>query len=747
MGVYCAHAFIVGGNRTVFPRRAFNLGPAIIPSYNDASANWKKAGLQSVGGIAAINASRTNCTTGQAGVTMPLAPSGLTPPVANDDAANINAAITNCPSNTIIKLTAGTFNLDVSENINLNKSVTLRGDTCTSSTPHAYCSTQIVYVNGMLAYSSGHTPGQCGTSYASTNSCNNVPMIFVDNQGLFVHRWADCNYPNHVENGDCSSSDYATIAVDSAAGSTTIQVTDNSIFSVGMWVYINEATSASWQSDPVDRSVDSGGGSPNQVWASPDAFNTSGSSQSGRTVYLYFNPIVDNGASTADGAESESTNYSLFYDRPYGEIHLISAVGAGPCPGVSCTITFDSPIMIAFRHSGSYNGIVSIPTGASTTHAPLLQYAGVENMSLGRSAQGNIQFHFCAYCWALNVDSWGWQNGAVEVVSSPRTEINTVYGYDCYSSVNSGGEYVFDLTGGSTENYIVNSISRTGGKNMTNRGGGAGSVVAYNYMDDQWYDSYSGIGSYFMDLSLNASHFPGSHHVLFEGNQAVNMDADATHGSGADYMVFYRNWGTGLRTPFTDPEGNSVNDFIANGGLSCPSGPGSCVASGPGAARVAGPYSYNYWYAFVGNVMGTTTNNVIGGTAYTTSGNGWTFDTCVQVSCGGGAIWTRGSAQGNGHDPNLWHGNSSPYMFRDGNYDFYNGSVAWAVSAHSLPSSLYLTSAPSFFSGGSCTYPFPWVTPTNGSPLQTASGAGACSTRSGLPARARFDSGAPFVLP
>lgn len=722
-------------------------GPThVIPSYNNAKANWQMAGLQSLGGIASIDAGRTNCTSGQAGLTMPLAPSGLTPPVANDDAANINKAITNCPANTIVQLTSGTFNLDVSENIFLNKSLTLRGGTCTGSTPHSYCQTQIVYRNGLLPYG-GTTPGTCGTSPSSTNSCNNFALIFVDNQGLYSHRWAGCGYPNNVLAGNCSSSYYASLAVDASPGATTIQVSTTSIFSVGMWVYINEATSAGWQSDPVNRAVD-GGGSPNQIWASPDTFNTTGNNPSGRTAYLYFNPIVDNGASSAAAAETESAVYSFFYDRPYGEIHHISAIGAGPCPGANCTITFDSPLMVQMRQSGSYNGIVSVPTDSTPVYAPLLEKAGVENISLGRSANGNLNFNFCAYCWALNVDSWGWEGGAVELISSPRTEINTVYGYDCYSSVNSGGEYVFDFMAGTTEAYLVNSISRTGGKNMTNRGGGPGSVVAYNYMDDQWYDSYSGIGSYFMDLSLNASHFPGSHHVLFEGNQAVNMDADATHGSGADYMVFYRNWATGLRTPFTDPEGFSVNDFIANGGRSCPSGPGSCVASGPGAARAAGPYSYNYWYAFVGNVMGTTTNNVIGGTPYTTAGNGWTFDSCIQVACGGGAIWTRGSAQGNGFDPNLYHGNSTPYMFRDGNYDFYNGSVSWASGSHSLPNSLYLSAAPSFFSAGaSCSYPFPWVTPTSGSPLQTASGSGACTTYAGLPARARYQAGTPFVQP
>jgi hypothetical protein len=508
-----------------------------------------------------------------------------------------------------------------------------------------------------------------------------------------------------------------------------------------MWVYINEVTNATWEPDPVNRGANS------KVWASPDTFNTTGNNPSGRTAYLYFNPAQGYGGSSATAVETESTNYSLFYDRPYGEIHLIASIGAGPCPGANCTITFDSPLMDAMRQSNGYSGIVSIPTNASTTYAPLLQYAGVENMTLGRSSQGNIQFHFCAYCWALNVDSWGWEDGAVELISSPRTEINTVYGYDCFSSVNSGGEYVFDFEGGSTEDYLVNSISRTGGKNMTSRGGGPGSVVAYNYMDDMWYDSYSGIGSYFMDLGLNATHYPGSHHVLFEGNQGVNMDGDSTHGSGADYMVFFRNWSTGLRTPFTDPEGYAVNDFTGIG-RSCPSGPSSCMNASAGFARAASAGSYNYWYAFVGNVLGTTLNNVIGGKPFTTAANGWHYNSCTQLTCNFN-IWAAGTPTGgSGYDSNLYYGNANSWLFRDGNYDFYNAAVVWANGIHSLPNSLYLTSAPSFFSTvASCSYPWPWVTPTGPNPLQTASGSGSCLAYSGLPAKARWDAGTPLKQP
>jgi hypothetical protein len=252
-----------------------------------------------------------------------------------------------------------------------------------------------------------------------------------------------------------------------------------------------------------------------------------------------------------------------------------------------------------------------------------------------------------------------------------------------------------------------------------------------------------------MDLGLNATHYPGSHHVLFEGNQGVNMDGDATHGSGSDYMVFYRNWSTGLRTPFTDPEGNSANDFIANGDLACgTTGRSGCRPYGPGSARAAGAWSYNYWYAFVGNVLGTTLNNVIGGTPFTTAANGWHYDSCTEASCNYN-IWAAGNADLTyNSDTNLYYGTTKPWYFKDGNYDFYHQAVIWANSSHRLPRSLYVTSAPSFFSAGaSCTYPWPWVTPRGSRPLQTAGGSGSCPTYSGLPAKARWDAGTPFVQP
>ena len=690
----------------------------VLPSYNDAYANWKNAGLQSVGGIPERT---TVCAT--------VNPSGKTPPAAEDDASHINAAVAACPAGEVVQLSAGVFNIDVSENVQIYNGITLRGSgNCAGSTPYSLCATQIVRPNGLLKYDQG----ACGTSTTHTNPCNSLPLIYVSNSPRYTSDWGGCN--DGVV-ADCLAP-YATVAADATQGQTTIQVNNTSIFSAGMWVLINEATAAAFQTDPVHRAAY--GGSSGQVFASPDAFTTTGGPASGRTVYHYFNPSTDNDATSASAAEEESFQYSGFVDRPYGEMHLIKSVGAGPCPGANCTITFDDPIMVAFRESGGHNALVFLPATTSGVYTPVVTGVGIENLTVGRGDQSNITLYFCADCWVKNVESYGWEGGAVEVIASARTELNNVYGYECWNSVNSGVEYVFDFDEGSTEIMLDNSISRFGGKNMTNRGGGAGSVVAYNYMDAPWYDRNSGIGNYWIDLSANATHFPGSHMVLFEGNQVVNMDGDDTHGSGADYMVFYRNWSTGYRSPFTDPEtGAAVSDLAGTGELSCPSGPSSCTSvTGAGNLRTAGPMAYNYWYAFVGNVMGWPT--------YSTAARGWSYDRTF--SAGSLSIWESGTVSGEfTTDPNLSNFN---FMFRDGNYDTVTGGVTWNSSAHALPNSLYLSSAPSFFAAGaSCSYPWPWVTPTGASQLLNASGPGSCSTYSGLPAKARWQAGTPLGQP
>jgi len=98
----------------------------------------------------------------------------------------------------------------------------------------------------------------------------------------------------------------------------------------------------------------------------------------------------------------------------------------------------------------------------------------------------------------------------------------------------------------------------------------------------------------------------------------------------------------------------------------------------------------------------------------------------------------------------MLNGTLASAYHRHGNYDYVNGSIVDWQSGYTraLPSSYYTTSPPSYFgaSGTHCTYPWPWVTATAGSVLQSPTGAG-CAATDGLPAKARWIAGTPFVQP
>jgi hypothetical protein len=781
-----------------------------LPSYNDDYANWQKAGLISVGGIP----TRTT----QCGST--VSPTGLTPPQAGDDVTVINSAISACPAGEVVQLSAGTFQISQSEAILIGKGITLRGTgNCSGTTTISggavkpYCQTVITVPDGLTHVNNTET--------CAGGSCSGVPVIMMTAAGvaaagatggaMWNWSWSGCSRSTWYVDGTCTGT-IVPLNADAAQGQTTVQVGSTSPFSVGQWVMITEASGAQWITDPVTAR----GG---QLWAAPDVASTSGGPVTTRVVWAKYNPYPGYGDFSAGNFPFQANTLGCggwgMCDRVTSEIHLVESIGAGPCPGVNCTVTFDSPLTTAFRVSGGaqFTGYISGTTltvtavssgtvlvdepitdqtaiisgsGATTAGGTYItalgtgsggvgtytvstsqtlcsssspcalaaggyaakilfpttsnsgatiaftEYAGLENLSVNRGNGGDILILFCAYCWVRNVDASEMAKGAVEMQSAVRTQVDTLFGHDCWANTNAGGEYPIDFEWGSTEDYVVNSITRACGKGMTARGGGAGSVVAYNYVDDQYYGEGSGLDFWVIDASTNGSHFSGAHHILFEGNWGVNLLDDHVHGNDT-YHTYFRNFVAGYRTPFTDPQsGESVNDYTntitPNDGFSGDIGP----------FRTAVPTAYAYWHAYVGNTLGLA--------AYAASANGWTYQSGTGAE-GGQNIWDLGSDDPTGsYDSNLSGiGGNPQFIFRNGNYDTVTTSVHWDASdpAHILPSSFYLYSAPSFFGpGASCTYTWPWVTPTGSTQIQSNSCGG-----SGLPAKARYESGTPFVQP
>lgn len=678
-----------GGNPTV----------GVLQAGNDAYANWTMAGLQSVGGI-------PHRTT-QCGST--LTPSG------GNDTTQINNAIAACTggpglSGQFVLLGSGTFQMTDSNVLLVNKSVTLRG-----SGPGV---TTIAVTDGAARYVlGGHCTNGANGIGGTLTSCTNQSTIFMGAKGLFEQTWAQCNP------GSQPTSCPLAIALDAdaAQGATTIQVHGTSNFSIGMWVLIDEASNGGYLTDPMAISL-------GQVWASSDAMSSSSSPATGRVVWQKHNPSQGNDDFSSSTNPTQSFTQGCawsFCDRPTAEIHHVTAIGAGPCPGVNCTLTFDSPLTIAYRQSAGHNAQVYWPTDSSNNPNPFVEYAGLENLTIERTSGGPVDMAFCAYCWVQNVEMKWWLHG-VGVYYSVRSQIDTTYNHDCADSENSGVEYPIDIQNASTEIYVVNNIITLCGKGMTARGGGAGSVVAYNLFDQTYYLFQMGvIGNWWVETTINFSHSAGSHHMLAEGNWAPNMDSDDTHGS-VFYQTYFRNWATGFRSDFTDPSDATLVSDINNTSDAPPNGP----------LRTAGPMAYLYWFAHVGNVHGTS--------GQSTTGNGWvsqgTYGTNNKM------IWLSGwlNWDPNTSDTHLNTLTTADYIQRHAYYDYRLGSVVnQAGYSTTIPNSFYLASKPAFFGpGATCTYPWPWVTPSGASQIQ----ANSCSG-SGLPAKARYDAGTPFVQP
>jgi hypothetical protein len=471
------------------------------------------------------------------------------------------------------------------------------------------------------------------------------------------------------------------LSSDAAQGATTITLNCGgncaSIFSPGQFVLLDELTGAVFQTDPTWPTM--------QIFASPDW----------RTVYHIHNPACcgdDTGINTSD-------TFSRV-DRPQNEIKEIAANGVN-----GNNITFTSPVIIPYRtsHTAQLSRFDDFISGNSITFTT---YAGIEKLSVLYGDADAIDVANCAYCWAKNIENSVWLGRGIDIMSAFRFELDEFYSHDAYDPQPTSGAYAIGLDWASSEILIQDSISVKTNKVIVARAGGAGSVVAYNYTDMSLID----YAETWQEIGLNASHYIGPHHLLFEGNYGSNADGDFTHGNSTN-ITFLRNWLRGVRHPF-------VNSWVC--GASCSTGHTvNDYAQGNGPARTVGPQSYHYWYTFIGNVLGA--QGLMSGWKYQCD---LTNDQC---------IWAPGWGESNasgvwGTDPQVTSSSFPGHMIRDGNRDWVTSSQHWDDMPATIPNSFYLSSKPAFF--GSNTWP--WVDPTTGS-----------TPADGLPAKARYDAGTP----
>jgi hypothetical protein len=140
-----------------------------------------------------------------------------------DDTANIQNAVNNCPLGQVVSLLPGIFTIAEGNYVLLNKGITLRGAGAGVTT--------LQRTNG--ARLGSDVPGS-----------NPSPIIIAG--------------PQRYNNNDTSTA----LTADAVQGTNSVQVASTQGFSVGQIVLLDEASGAGWQPDAIWSNM--------QIWAAPD---------------------------------------------------------------------------------------------------------------------------------------------------------------------------------------------------------------------------------------------------------------------------------------------------------------------------------------------------------------------------------------------------------------------------------------------------------------------------------------------
>ncbi len=319
------------------------------------------------------------------------------------------------------------------------------------------------------------------------------------------------------------------------------------------------------------------------------------------------------------------------------------------------------------------------------------QKAGFENFrvngSTGDTGAGQlILLQGCLYCWVKGVETYDTGSNSlsahIEMDESYGDEIRDNYVHFGRSSA-SGANYGIYQQFVNSDHKIENNIARNNRHSLVLQGGGSGSVFLYNYTDDLYTDDLTYLGS------NRADHGAHPYMLLWEGNIMSHWASDDFWGTSS-HQVLFRNWLWGGET-----------------GTGVPPGP-------PNSGYVAiDIYTLNTYFSFVGNVLGTTPSLV-------TLGNkpNWALSTLQtynnQPTLPASVVYSAGPSSGTCPGASCIPSSSTTALYH-GNWDaLTNGVAFWNGGAnHTLASSIYYATEPSWYSATSCAWPFagPDLTP------------------------------------
>ena len=453
----------------------------------------------------------------------------------------------------------------------------------------------------------------------------------------------------------------------------------------------------------------------NFVWYSPDingvgqcAMNTS----AGSSGYGYCGWGED-WADTTLGADQYKVS------RPIGQVNVITGISTN---GATTTLTFAAPWHHAFRVAQAAD-LARISAGGTLGLQPVTG-VGIENLTVGNGGGGdgggNIALWAMTNSWVKNVESYNAGGGAVHFSNCFRCELRDSYLHTAGNPNPGGGGYGMEIDTYTSDSLFENNIVWSFNKVMVMRSAGGGNVVGYNYFEDGYGQGgyvyfyltgtdpqgnvpYKSVTSVIVEVGMNASHMAGTQYVLFEGNQSFNIGSDSGWGNST-YITFFRNHATTIRRNVnngtgTDNNSASCSDFACFGPVD--------QLSDWMDRRGIEVSAHNWWYSFVGNVIGYPSNYLQSpaiGYRYPTAlsaqpeSSNWVFEwngihnggsSCNQLPDTSwiATVWELGTSRSTTPDapstnPGAGQQTVLNTLIRDGNYDYVTNSTRWMGTAN-----------------------------------------------------------------
>lgn len=286
------------------------------------------------------------------------------------------------------------------------------------------------------------------------------------------------------------------------------------------------------------------------------------------------------------------------------------------------------------------------------------KYAGFEDFKVnatGDIGSGQIiLLQGALFCWVKGVETYntGSSSGSahIELKGSYGCEVRDSYVHGGRTS-GSGANYGIWIMNINSDHKIENNIMRHNRHGIVFEGGGSGCAILYNYIDDNFTEDLSYLGS------ARTNHGAHPYMNLFEGNSVSHLVADSYWGSSSHFVLFRNHlWG--------DQTGSGV-----------PKKPSW------GFIPVEVWHNQNY-YSLVGNVLGISGK---------WQNPNWSSYSVIGTSYKSNSMMVFGCNSGNSNNPK-----ARATAIIHGNYDLKTKGVAnWeGGSDHELQESMYYDSMP-----------------------------------------------------